>query len=62
MAILSFRLRRNVPKILAESEKKQWVAGPKPSDLNPIFNEMLALEVLAFILTCVAALISAIRA
>ena len=60
MSILSLRLRRKMPSQIAAANATGDSSGPDMRTLAPVFNEMLVLEFLAFVLTSIAALISAL--
>jgi len=58
MAWRTYKLRQGVvPKAIEEAQKGAYFAGDDVTKLKPVFDHMLLIESVAFVLTGIAALV-----
>ena len=60
MAILSLQFKKTLSQQLERAALAAAFQGPDVKELRPIFNRLLRAETIAFILTAIAALVTAI--
>ena len=58
MAICTYRIKRTLmPKWFKEAHEREAFQGVDIEKIRPLFNHMLAIETVAFILTAVSAIV-----
>jgi len=57
MSFGSYRGRKAMPSHLEKAQEGKWVKGYDFTKLKPIFNHLFWLELIAFLLTCGAAIV-----
>lgn len=59
LAVFNYRFRKTIPKQIERAKKAAAFQSEDVGQLRPIFDHFLWVEIVAFILTAVAALVSA---
>lgn len=57
MAWRTYKLRQGVPKAIKKAKERAYFGGDDVAKLKPVFDHMLLIESVAFVLTGIAALV-----
>jgi hypothetical protein len=60
MSIYSYKVKREMPRLFEEAHRAAYFAGDDVTKVAPILDHLLTLEILAFLLTSISAIVEAL--